>query len=272
MPTARNGAAELAYDARGVGPPVLLMHAGVTDRRSWAPLVAHLGEGYRTIAYDRRGFGETSYEPEPHDPVADAVAVLDAEGVDRAVVIGASNGGRWSIELALAQPERVSALVLIGAGTRGGPEDDPTDYSAEVQALWHAYEAAEEGDDLDALNRIEAHAWLDGWAAPEGRVTGAGARPLPRHERRRARLARRWPGARAAAGVGSGRGTSPSPPSCCAATSTWCAFPPASTSRRRSRTPGSRSSPAPATCPTWSAHPRCLAAIAELLSEPPPRA
>ena len=35
-----------------------------------------------------------------------------------------------------------------------------------------AYEAAEEGDDLDELNRIEAHAWLDGWAAPEGRVTG----------------------------------------------------------------------------------------------------
>ena len=104
--------------------------------------------------------------------MADAIAVLDAEGADRAVVIGASNGGRWSIELTLAHPERVSALVLIGAGTRGGPEDDPTQFSEEVQALWQAYEAAEEGDDLDALNRIEAHAWLDGWSAPEGRVQG----------------------------------------------------------------------------------------------------
>lgn len=173
MSTVRNGAAELAYDAQGDGPPVLLMHAGVTDRRSWAPLIAHLGKGYRTIAYDRRGFGETSYEPEPHDPVADAIAVLDAEGVDRAVLVGASNGGRWSIELALAHPERVAALVLIGAGARGGPEEDPADHSEQVQALWRAYEAAEEGDDLDALNRIEAHAWLDGWTAQEGRVTGA---------------------------------------------------------------------------------------------------
>lgn len=173
MSIVRNGAAELAYEARGIGPPLLLMHAGVTDRRSWAPLIAHLGEGFRTIAYDRRGFGETTYEPEAHDPVADAIAVLDAEDVDRAVVIGASNGGRWGIELTLAHPERVAALVLIGAGTRGGPEDDPTDYSQDVQALWHEYEAAEESHDLNALNRVEAHAWLDGWAAPDGRVSGA---------------------------------------------------------------------------------------------------
>ena len=41
-----------------------------------------------------------------------------------------------------------------------------------MQALWHAYEAAEESDDLAELNRIEAHAWLDGWASPEGRVQG----------------------------------------------------------------------------------------------------
>ena len=136
MPTARSGAAELAYEARGVGPPVLLMHAGVTDRRSWAPLIAHLGEGYLTIAYDRRGFGETSYEPEPHDPVADAVAVLDAARVDRGRCDRRVERWARSLDLALAHPERVAGLVLIGAGTRGGPEDDPTDYPAEVQALW----------------------------------------------------------------------------------------------------------------------------------------
>ena len=174
MPTVRNGAAELAYEAAGrrsAGAP----HACGRDRSAQLGAVDRpprrraTARSPTTVAAS----ATTTYEPEPHDPVADAVAVLDAAGVDRAVVIGASNGGRWSIELALAHPERVAALVLIGAGTRGGPEDDPTDYSAEVQALWHAYEAAEEGDDLDALNRIEAHAWLDGWAAPEGRVPGA---------------------------------------------------------------------------------------------------
>jgi pimeloyl-ACP methyl ester carboxylesterase len=173
MPFAVSGAARLAYDATGDGPPVLLLHAGVTDRRSWGPLVEALGSGYRTIAYDRRGFGETAYEPEPHTEVGDALAVLDAEGVHDAIVIGASNGGRRAIDLVLTHPERVRGLVLIGAAVRGAPEEDPTTFDEPVQALYAAYEAAEEGDDLDELNRVEAHAWLDGWAAEEGRVSGA---------------------------------------------------------------------------------------------------
>jgi pimeloyl-ACP methyl ester carboxylesterase len=172
MPTVRAGAAELAYDAAGEGPAVLLLHAGVTDRRSWRPLIDHLGPGYRTIAYDQRGFGDTRYQPEPHDPVRDALAVLDADGQGSAVVIGASYGGRRSIDLALAHPDRVDALVLIAAGAEGGPEDDPSAFAPEVQARWHAYGSAEEDEDVAALERIEAHVWLDGWAAEEGRVQG----------------------------------------------------------------------------------------------------
>jgi len=172
MPSVRAGGAELAYDVSGEGPDVLLLHAGVTDRRSWRPLVEHLGLGYRCTTYDRRGFGETTYVPEPHDPVADALAVLDAVDAADAIVVGASNGGRWTIELALAHPDRVAALVLIAAGTRGGPPDDPTRFSPSVQALWAAYEAAEAAGDPAELNGVEAHAWLDGWAAEEGRVRG----------------------------------------------------------------------------------------------------
>ncbi|MBA3281686.1 MAG: alpha/beta fold hydrolase, partial [Acidimicrobiia bacterium] len=95
---ADSGAARLAYSARGAGPAVLLLHAGVTDRRSWDLLVDHLGDDYRTIAYDRRGFGETTYRPEPHREMDDALAVLDAEGVTSAVVVGASNGGRRAVD------------------------------------------------------------------------------------------------------------------------------------------------------------------------------
>lgn len=172
MPIATSGAARIAYDVHGDGPAVLLVHAGVTDRRSWAPLVDALDGRFRTIAYDQRGYGETTYEPGPHSAVDDALAVLDAEGVDRAIVIGASNGGRRSIHLALDHPGRVRALVLISAGLRGGPDDDLDSFSADVRALYDAYEAAEESGDLEELNRIEAHAWLDGWSAVEGRVQG----------------------------------------------------------------------------------------------------
>lgn len=168
-----SGDARIAFTAEGSGPAILLLHAGVTDRRSWAPLVAHLGGGWRTVAYDRRGFGETTSEPGPHRELDDALAVLDAEGIADAIVIGASNGGRRAVDLALAHPERVRALVLIGAGVSGSPELDEADFSPRVQALVARLQGADAGDDVDLLNGVEAHAWLDGWEADEGRVTGA---------------------------------------------------------------------------------------------------
>jgi pimeloyl-ACP methyl ester carboxylesterase len=135
--------------------------------------VDHLGPGYRTIAYDRRGFGDTTFEAEPHADTDDAVAVLAAEAVASAVVIAASNGGKIALDLALAHPERVEALVLIASAVRGAPEEDPADFSDRVRRLYSTYEAAEEAADPDELNRVEAHAWLDGWAAEEGRVQGS---------------------------------------------------------------------------------------------------
>ena len=102
--------------------------------------------------------------------MADAVAVLDGYGVDSAVVVGSSMGGRTSIDLALTHPDRVRALVLIGPAVRNAP--DPT-YEPEVLALDEEWEAAEERGDLEAVNVLEARVWLDGPTAPEGRVQGA---------------------------------------------------------------------------------------------------
>lgn len=172
MRVAISGAARLAYTVSGEGQPVLLLHAGITDKRSWAPLVDALGSGYRAIAFDRRGFGETSCEPEPHSEVNDALAVLDAEGVEAAVVIGASTGGSNAVDLTLSHPERVHALVLIGAGVRGAPQLDEASFAEAVHRLSAAYEAALEGGDPDDLNRVQTHAWLDGCLADEGRVSG----------------------------------------------------------------------------------------------------
>jgi len=83
MSFATNGAARLADVAQGEGTPVLLMHAGVTDKRSWGPLIEALGDRCRTIAYDQRGYGETTYQPEAHSTVGDALAVLEAQGHGR---------------------------------------------------------------------------------------------------------------------------------------------------------------------------------------------
>jgi pimeloyl-ACP methyl ester carboxylesterase len=170
---ATSGRARLAYESSGAegGADVLLIHAGVNDRRSWSHLVGRLGSAHRCVAYDMRGYGETTYEPEDGwSPDRDALAVLDAAGIERAVVVACSMGGQVAIDLTLAHPDRVAALALIGTAIRGAPypelDSGPT---AELEARIVAADAA---GDLDEVNRLEAWMWLDGPSAPEGRVGG----------------------------------------------------------------------------------------------------
>ncbi|HKN43966.1 MAG TPA: alpha/beta hydrolase, partial [Propionibacteriaceae bacterium] len=124
---ATSGRARLAYDITGAadGADVLLIHAGVTDRRSWHHVVDRLAERHRCVAYDMRSYGETRYETEESwPPVTDAVAVLDATEIEKAVVIASSMGGRDAIDLTLAYPDRVAGLALIGTAIRGAPYPD----------------------------------------------------------------------------------------------------------------------------------------------------
>jgi len=170
---ATSGRAQLAYDCDGVQDraDVLLIHAGVTDRRGWRHVVERLRPRHRCIAYDARGYGETVYEPEDGwSPVADALAVLDAVGVQQAAIVACSMGGQTAIDLTLAHPDRVVGLVLIGTAIRGAPypelEHGPT---AELNAR---FEAAEAAGDIDELGRLDAWMWLDGPSSEESRVGG----------------------------------------------------------------------------------------------------
>jgi len=171
---AASGRAQLAYECSGAedGADVLLIHAGVNDRRSWHHVVDRLSGRHRCLAYDMRGYGETTYEREDGwSPVADALAVLDAAGVERAVAVACSMGGQAAIDLALAHPARVAGLALVGTAVRDAPYPElETGPTAELNAL---IEAADAAGDLDEVGRLEAWMWLDGPAAPEGRVGGA---------------------------------------------------------------------------------------------------
>ena len=167
----RSGRARLAVESTGAGRPVVCLHAGVCDKRMWRPLAELLAPSFELIAYDRRGFGSTPAMDEALSDMDDLCAVLDdgARGAP-VVLIGASRGGALAIDLALAQPERVSALVLLAPAVSGEPE---TAYvPAEIQQLLAEFEAAERAGDLERVNRLEVHAWLDGPAAPDGRVRG----------------------------------------------------------------------------------------------------
>jgi len=164
----------MAYECAGGGDgaDVLLIHAGVNDRRSWRHVVERLCPRHRCVAFDMRGYGETTYEREDGwSAVGDAVAVLDAAGIERPVAVACSIGGELAIDLALAHPERVAGLVLIGTAISGAPypeiEEGPT---AELNA---GIESALAAGDLDQVGRLDAWLWLDGPGAEEGRVGGA---------------------------------------------------------------------------------------------------
>ena len=135
--------------------------------------------GFSTIADDRRGFGQTRYQTEPYDALDDLRAVTAATGGRPAVVVGNSTGGALAIDLALAHPDEVLALVLIGSLPRDAP-DEMWQQSAAETAVEAEFEAAEQRGDAERVNEVEVRYWLDGPAQPEGRVTGGapGLAPL----------------------------------------------------------------------------------------------
>jgi deazaflavin-dependent oxidoreductase (nitroreductase family) len=104
------------------GPPVLLLHAASMSATSWAPNVGALARaGYRTFAVDHPGEANRSVLTDPtrfpRDDAAVAALyaeVLDALGVRRCAVVGASAGAQRALRLTLANPERVSHLALVG--------------------------------------------------------------------------------------------------------------------------------------------------------------
>lgn len=147
--------AQIAYDVTGSGPAVLLLHAGIGDRRMWDAQVPALANEFTVIRVDARGFGETQMPPVSYSTVADALAVLDHLGIDRAHVVGVSMGSATAIELAVTAPQRVASLVAVAART-GVP------VSPELRAGWDHVNALVEAGDIPGAVEYELRMWVDG--------------------------------------------------------------------------------------------------------------
>jgi pimeloyl-ACP methyl ester carboxylesterase len=182
-----SGQAQLAVEVLGSGPPAVALHSGITDRRSWGPLARALDGTLGLVAYDRRGVGDTTAPAEPHRPTDDLERVLDAVAGDAPTwLVANSQGGRIAVDFALAAPGRVAGLVLIAPALGGETWEEPA-LEGPAAELVAALAAAEAGGDLDAVNRLQAHLWLDGPTAPEGRVGGHGRELLLEANGRRLR-------------------------------------------------------------------------------------
>jgi 3-oxoadipate enol-lactonase len=143
------------HDLHGEGPPVVLLHAGLTDSRLWEPQLRSFGQSHSVLRVDLPGFGGSPLETNPvsfRGAVRDA---MDAEGIGRAALVGVSLGGNTSLELTLESPERVSALVLVGAGL-------PDHEWSKERSSWDTEEKALESGDLDAAVDANLRMWLAG--------------------------------------------------------------------------------------------------------------
>lgn len=165
-----SGRATLAAEVTGSGEPVVFLHAAVCDSRMWRAQLDAVAASHLAIAYDRRGFGQTVAEQEDYSAVGDLLTVIDtvAKGAP-AILVACSQGGRVALDAALLHPARIRGLVLISPSVSGAP--DPV-LPPGLEALVAAQKAAQDAGDLDRVNAIKAHLWLDGPLQPEGRVTG----------------------------------------------------------------------------------------------------
>src|SRR5688572_18738504 len=99
--TVPGGRLYVVDDGDPTAPTIALLHAGIADLRSWDALAPLLVDaGYRVIRFDARGFGRSQTDDVEYRPHDDVVAVLDALGIDRAVLVGNSQGGRTAIDAA----------------------------------------------------------------------------------------------------------------------------------------------------------------------------
>jgi pimeloyl-ACP methyl ester carboxylesterase len=147
MPTIDRDRVEIYYETQGSGPAVLLSHGYGATARMWDGQVAVFADHYRIIRWDMRGHGRSG---DPSDAaaysqaltVADMEAVLDACGVEQAVIGGLSLGGVMSLAFHLTHPGRVRALVLCDTG--------PGFRNPDARAAWNerALARAQELDDV----------------------------------------------------------------------------------------------------------------------------
>ena len=136
MPFTDHRGVRLRWDEKGQGGPILLIMGHRYSGALWYPALDALAAEHRVIWFDNRGTGDSDTTPRVTlaELAGDALAVMDAAGVERAHVFGVSMGGVIALEVALQQPGRVTSLVL---GCTGVLTPDKPRMPAAMRLLYH---------------------------------------------------------------------------------------------------------------------------------------
>ena len=173
MPIASvNGQNIYFEDTGGRGPVLVFSHGLLMDHRMFAPQIEALQDRYRCVSWDQRGHGQTADAEHCapftyYDSADDLAALLAYLGVDKAVLVGMSQGGFLSLRCALIHPQMVRAMVLIN--TQAGLEDEEA--AQQLGALFKAWIDHGLSDDMATMAEhvvigqgwAGAKAWVDGW-------------------------------------------------------------------------------------------------------------
>jgi pimeloyl-ACP methyl ester carboxylesterase/predicted glycosyltransferase len=145
------------YEVFGDGDPtvVLLPTWSIIHSRHWKLQVPDLARRHRVVTFDGRGNGRSDRPAEPEayraaEFTADALAVMDATGTERAVLVALSLGATWALELGALHPERVAGIVFIGPALPLGPM---------AQGRTHSF--TERLDTTEGWAKFNQHYWRD---------------------------------------------------------------------------------------------------------------
>jgi pimeloyl-ACP methyl ester carboxylesterase len=165
--TAEINNAQLYYEVKGEGHPLILLHAGVADSRMWDDQFDVFAEKYRVVRFDYRGFGRSSMPAGSFSNIEDVRALLDFLEIASSYIIGISFGGLIAIDFTVAYPERVDALIL-GAPSVSG--DTPSDG---VRQFWQEEDEMVDNGDLAGATELNLRLWVDGLHREAGEVDSA---------------------------------------------------------------------------------------------------
>jgi 3-oxoadipate enol-lactonase len=155
-------------DTGGDGPVVVMSHGNLMNRQMWAPQVEALRGMFRCVVWDERLHGRTKDDGAAHtywDSADDLIGLLDHLAVERACLVGHSQGGFLSLRAALRAPDRVRALALIDTAAVAWPQEALAQMGGISDGFRTGGPAAVAPVLLDMLlGKPEIHAeWLRAW-------------------------------------------------------------------------------------------------------------
>ncbi len=155
---ARFGQSEIYWELAGEGEPtVILIHGGLLDCHMWDGQFELLARTHRVLRYDADAHGKSILPPDAYWDHMSLRELMNALGIERAILVGLSLGGRIAIDLALEDPDRVEAIVAVSSGLSGYRFE--SDYFLEHrEEMIDAWRAGEFDEVVEAFQR----SWTDG--------------------------------------------------------------------------------------------------------------